>query len=269
MKDTIEVALCQLKTISDKKENIKRAEEMLVEAAIHGANLAVLPEMFNTPFDVRAFGGYAEGEMGPTCEMLSRVAKEYNMVVVGGSIPERDNDELYNTTFVYGQDGERVARYRKKYLFEVDIPKEITFNESRIVSRGEQSVVFEAYGHKFGLAICFDVRFPEYIQQLSQQGAEMIIIPASFNDTTGPAHWELLGRARAVDNQVYLAMVAASPDPASTYASYGHSMLVDPWGEVIEMLDIEETMILRTVDFQVVESIRKEMPLFRIRQEQR
>lgn len=266
MKDSINVALCQLKTVSDKGINIKRAEEMLIEAAVHGADMAILPEMFNTPFDVGAFGGYVESEMGPTCQMLATVAKDYGMVVVGGSIPERDETRLYNTSFVYGPKGKRLAKYRKRHLFDVDIPQEISFQESRILSAGDEAVTFQAFGHTFGLAICFDVRFPEFIHELRQKKAEMIVIPASFNRTTGPAHWELLARARAVDNQAYLAMVATSPDPDATYVSYGHSLLVDPWGEVVTKAGIEEEVLIEKIDFKRVADLRQEMPLEKIRQ---
>ena len=267
--DKINVALCQMKTVADKEENLKRAEEMIVDAAIHGAHIVVLPEMFNTPYDIRAFGGYAEGEVGPTCQMLAKAARENNIVVVGGSIPERDEEYLYNTCFVYGQQGEKLAKYRKKYLFDVEIPEEITFHESRVLSHGAKSIVFKAYGRKFGLAICFDIRCPEYIQKLSKKGAEAIILPASFNTTTGPAHWEILGRARAVDNQCYMVMVATSPDPDSSYHSYGHSMVVDPWGEICTIADMDTEMLLWTLDFDKVASIRERLPLLTIRAERK
>ncbi|QRN85966.1 carbon-nitrogen hydrolase family protein [Clostridia bacterium] len=269
MIEKINVALCQMKTVADKEENLKRAEEMIVEAAIHGAQIAVLPEMFNTPYDIRTFGGYAEGEVGPTCQMLSRAAQENNIVVVGGSIPERDEQFLYNTCFVYDQQGERLAKYRKKYLFDVDIPEEITFRESRVLSHGSKSIVFEAFGHKFGLAICFDIRFPEYIQKLSMKGAEAILMPASFNTITGPAHWEILGRARAVDNQCYMVMVATSPVKGNSYQSHGHSMVVSPWGEICTSADVEEAMILWTLDFRKVANIRERLPLLTIRAERK
>ena len=263
--DRMDIALCQMKTIADKEENLKRAEEMIIDAAIHGAKIAVLPEMFNTPYDIRAFGAYAEGEVGETCQMLARAARENDIVVVGGSTPEREEEYLYNTCFVYDQKGQRIARYRKKYLFDVEMPGEITFHESRVLSHGAKNIVFEAYGHKFGLAICFDIRFPEYIQNLSSLGAEAILVPASFNMTTGPAHWDILGRARAVDNQCYMAMVATSPDPTSSYQSYGHSMLVDPWGEICAIAEREETMLLWTLDFMKVKSVRERLPLLSIR----
>lgn len=267
--DKINVALCQMKTIADKEENLKRAEEMIVEAAIHGAQIVVLPEMFNTPYDIRAFGGYAEGEVGPTCQMLERAARDNNVVVVGGSIPERDEDLIYNTSFVYDQHGERIAKYRKKYLFDVEIPGELTFRESRVLSHGAKSIVFTAYGRKFGLAICFDIRFPEYIQKLSKKGAEAIIMPASFNTVTGPAHWEILGRARAVDNQCYMVMVATSPDAKNSYQSHGHSMVVDPWGEICTSADVEEAMLFWTLDFTTVAKIRGRLPLLGIRAERK
>ncbi len=265
MKDKLTVAVLQMMTVADKEENLKRAREMLSEAAILGADLAVLPEMFNCPYDIRFFAGAAEGESGPSCEMLREEARFHNMVIVGGSIPERDGDLLYNTSFVFDADGNRIAKYRKKYLFDVEIPGSLSFQESQVITPGTGNVTFQACGQTFGLAICFDIRFPEYLGQLIRQGAKALIIPGSFNHVTGPVHWELLGRTRAVDNGAYVVMAAPARNRQSTYQGYGHSMVCDPWGTVCATAEEEEELVVHTLDFRRVDQIREELPLLKAR----
>lgn len=262
MKEKLRVAICQMETVPDKGENLKKAQEMLAEAGLLRADIAVLPEMFNCPYDIRFFAGAAEGEAGESCRMLAEEAAFHNMVVVGGTIPERDGDRLYNTCFVYDGQGQRLARYRKHHLFDIDIPGQVSFRESRVLSSGMGDRFFMAGGRRFGLAICYDIRFPEFIQQLSMGGAEAIVIPGAFNHVTGPAHWELLARTRAVDNQSYVLMAApARSRNKGGYQSHGHSMIADPWGTVVATAGEDEAVVVEELDFSLVEKVRRELPL--------
>lgn len=265
METMVSVALCQMRVQADKEDNLRTAREMVTEAALQGARLVVLPEMFNTPYTVGAFGAFAEGEGGPTCRMLSDLARDNRIVLVGGSIPERDGDRVYNTSFVYGPDGERIARHRKRYLFDVDIGDGVSFRESRVLSPGEGPTLFSAFGRTFGLAICFEIRFPEYIQELRAGGAEALVIPASFTQVTGRAHWEILGRARAVDTQCWLVLVSAADHPEAVFRCHGHSMVVDPWGCIQEEANGGDVLLFGVLDFDQVFSVRRRLPLLAAR----
>ena len=165
--------------------------------------------------------------------MLIDSAIENKVWIIGGSIPERDGDNVYNTCIVVNPEGSIVAKHRKVHLFDIDVPGKITFKESDTLSAGNQLTVFDTPFCRIGLGICYDMRFPEQSQLMKDAGAEMIVFPGAFNLTTGPAHWELLLRGRAVDNQLYVAGVSPARNPSSDYKAWGHSTLVSPWGKYV------------------------------------
>jgi len=201
-------------------------------------------------------------------QMLSQVARETGVVLVGGSIPERDEKtgKLYNTSVVFNEKGEAISIHRKVHLFDIDIPGKMTFKESTTLSAGDRLTVFDCSKGRFGLAICYDLRFPEPAQIAARIGAAGMIYPGAFNTTTGPRSWELLQRARATDNQFYVA--ACSPARAyqaeiddGAYPAYGHSTVVDPWAFVVQTTDEKEGIVRWTLDPDVLAEARKNVPL--------
>lgn len=260
------LAICQMKVQTDKELNLQRAEEMITNAAVQGARLIVLPEIFNSPYQAALFPDYAEIFPGQTSNFLSRMAEKHSICLVGGSIVEKDEtNKIYNSSYVFDENGELIKKYRKAHLFDIDLPGRISFKESATLSPGNDLAVFNYDSIPAGLMICYDIRFPELARVLALEGARLLIIPAAFNLTTGSAHWDLLMRCRAVDNQLFV--VAASParNPDASYQAWGHSMIVDPWGTVIAEADEEEAIILAELDFSLVEKIRKELPLLKQR----
>ncbi|KAK7043726.1 Omega-amidase nit3 [Paramarasmius palmivorus] len=253
------LALIQLGHIgANKTENLKHAREMILKAAAVSKkpDLIVLPECFNSPYGHVHFPVYAEKigfvsgqpydiekSESDSVKMLSAAAKEVGSWLIGGSIPERDstNDNVYNTCTVYNPKGDLVALYRKIHLFDIDIPGKIKFKESETLTGGKDLSFFDTEFARIGLGICYDVRFFELAAIYARQGCHMLIYPGAFNMTTGPLHWELLNRTRAVDNQVYFSMCSPARDLTAGYHAWGHSMVVDPMGKILaEAQDGEE-----------------------------
>jgi len=252
----------QLMVSDDKAKNLENAREKIQEAAKNGAKLIALPECFNCPYSNDSFGPYSESiPDGISCKMLSDAAKENSVYLIGGSIPERDKDnKLYNTSTVYAPDGTLIAKHRKMHLFDIDIPGQITFQESKTLSAGNKFTIFETEFCKIGLGICYDIRFPEYALVAINQGCKFLCYPGAFNMTTGPAHWELLQRARAVDCQLYVAAVSPARNPKSSYQAWGHSTVCGPWGNVITTTDHDEAIIYADIDLDRDDQVRSQIP---------
>ena len=261
-KNEMRIALCQMRVEENKANNLQKAREMLRRSAEAQAELAILPEMFNCPYDRAYFTAYAEPETGETLSMLSAAAKVEGIWIVGGTIPQFSADRrIYNTCSVLNSQGQVVADYQKIHLFDVDLGDEARFTESATFAPGHKVVVFTCGRVRIGLGICYDLRFPELSRLLSLRGADLIIFPSAFTRVTGEAHWELLLRARAVDNQVFIAGVSSAPNPEVSFQAYGHSMVVDPWGKVEASLGDEEEILIVDIDLEKVARIRRELPL--------
>ncbi|MGI6549133.1 MAG: carbon-nitrogen hydrolase family protein [Syntrophomonadales bacterium] len=266
MSKTFKAGICQMKVFDDKETNLASATQMVKEAAAEGCRLVVLPEMFSCPYAARYFPVYAEPIPGMTSGQLSNLAREESICLVAGSIPERgDEGKIYNTSLVFDPEGRMIAKHRKMHLFDVDIPGGITFFESETLSPGQEVTTFATEFGPMGLAICYDMRFPELARAMALQGAKVIIYPAAFNQVTGPLHWEILLRSRAIDNQVFV--IAASPanHPEAAYAAYGHSMAVDPWGKVIAEAGTGEMLLVTQINLETVDRVRKEIPVLKHR----
>ncbi|KAI0710428.1 carbon-nitrogen hydrolase [Cerioporus squamosus] len=277
------LALIQLGGVgTDKAENLKHAREMIKKAASGdgGAkpkpDLVVLPECFNSLYGHVHFPVYAEtigytpgqpydadASESESVKMLSAAAKEEGVWLIGGSIPEREEGtgRLYNTATAYSPKGELVAIHRKVHLFDIDIPGKITFKESEVLSPGNSTNKFDTDFARIGLGICYDVRFPELAMISARQGCHILIYPSAFNTTTGPLHWELLQRARAVDNQVYFSMCSPARDLKQSYHAWGHSMVVDPMGKVIAGTEHGEDIVYAHIDPQVFQEARAGIPV--------
>ncbi|KAH3787617.1 omega-amidase NIT2-like [Dreissena polymorpha] len=255
------LALIQLAVGASKPENLARASRLIKEAATKGANLVALPECFNSPYGTSYFPEYAESIPGPSTEMLLAAAKENNVFLVGGSIPERDGDKIYNTCTVFNPNGDMIAKHRKMHLFDIDVPGKIRFQESETLSPGNNFTMFETPMCKIGIGICYDIRFAEMAQIYARNGCKLLIYPGAFNMTTGPAHWELLQRARALDNQLFVATVSPARDESASYVAWGHSTVVSPWGDVIASKEHEESILLVDIDMERVDQVRNQIPV--------
>lgn len=266
MENSFKIGICQMQVAENKENNITKARFMIGEAAAGGSRLVVLPEMFNCPYASNFFPKYAESfPDGETIKMLSLAAREEGIYLVGGSIPERENGLIYNTSFVFGPRGELLAKHQKIHLFDVELSGGLSFQESKTLGYGRKITVVETGICTLGVAICYDLRFPELSRLMAVMGAELIVIPAAFNMTTGPAHWEMLLRARAVDNQVFVVGAAPARDKNASYVSYGNSAVVDPWGKIIARADDKEEIVYGAIDLTLITKTRRELPLLKHR----
>jgi len=276
------LALIQLGQIgANKSDNLKHARDMILKAASGQGNtkkpdLVVLPECFNSPYGHVHFPVYAENiaftpgkpydvasTTSESVKMLSGAARETETWLIGGSIPERDaqDGKVYNTCTVYNPKGELVATHRKVHLFDIDIPGKITFKESETLTGGTTTNFFDTEFARIGLGICYDVRFPELAMISARKGCHVLIYPGAFNMTTGPLHWELLQRARAVDNQVFMGMCSPARDLTAGYHAWGHSMLVDPMGKIIAEASEKEEIVYADIDPEIMRSARSGIPV--------
>ena len=258
-------ALIQMAVTDRLEGNLETARQKLLEAASNGADIAVLPEMFCCPYQKKYFRACSEPDGGPAQTMLAAAAAEAGIYVVGGTLPEADGESLYNTSYVYDRQGRQIAKHRKLHLFDVDIPGKIRSRESHVFARGNQITTFETEFGTMGLCVCFDVRFQELFQCMSLRGAQAVFVPATFSVSTGTAHWELLLRSRAVDNQCFTVGVSPARDDTASYVSYGNSMAVDPWGTVLCRAGGEETTLYADLDLSRVAAVRQQLPILSAR----
>ena len=257
------LAVVQMQVGDDKRKNIEKAVAMIEEASKNGADVAVLPEIFNSPYDNSCFPIYAEEYPGETSKAMMEVAKKCEIILVAGSIPEKDGDRIFNTSYIYNERGERIGRHRKMHLFDINVKGGQYFKESDVLTPGDDFTVVDTSVGKIGVGICYDVRFPEYFRVLALKGAELIVLPAAFNMTTGPAHWELSLRMRALDNQVYMAAASPARNTEASYVSYANSTVTDPWGKVIVNAGIDECIVYADIDLDREEEIREQLPLLK------
>ena len=257
----MKVFMLQPKVTDDKSANLAKVEKLVEEEGTEEVDFLALPEMFNCPYEAEKFDDYAEKIPGPTTEFLSRLASQHNFYVIGGSMPERANGDIYNTSPVISPDGEIIAKHRKIHLFRVNYPGKIQFDESRYLKGGNEQTVSDTEFGTIGVAICYDLRFPELIRGMAKAGSKVIFLPAAFNTTTGPAHWKPVLRTRAIDNQIFVIAGSPARNRKSSYRAYGHSLIVDPWGEVIAEAGSGEEKLLVELDLTKVDEVRKRLPL--------
>ncbi|KAI8060177.1 carbon-nitrogen hydrolase [Gongronella butleri] len=257
------LALVQLAVGADKATNLDRARAKILEAGTKGANVVVLPECFNSPYGTDYFPEYAEPlQGGPTTTMLSEAAKNAGVYLIGGSFPEKKGDKILNTLTAFDPQGKLIGVHHKVHLFDIDIPNKITFKESDILTAGDSLTHIDTSYGRIGLGICYDIRFPEMALVAARKGCVAMIYPGAFNMTTGPLHWELLQRARAVDNQMYVAACSPARDLEANYHAWGHSTVVDPKGVVLATCEEHETIVYASIDPAEVQSTRETIPLY-------
>jgi len=261
----MKIAQIQMAVSADREANLHRAGELLRQAAAQNADIGVLPEMFCCPYDNSCFDAYSEPEGGPAQRALSALAAELGIYLIGGSLPEKTGGKLYNTSYVYDRQGRQIARHRKVHLFDIDVAGGQRFFESDTLSPGGEVTVFDTEFGPMGLCICFDFRFEELARLMALRGAKVLFVPAAFNMTTGPAHWELLFRQRAVDNQLFTAGTSPARDTAASYTAYGHSIVCDPWGTVLHQCGADEEIAVTELDMGRIDSVRRQLPLLSAR----
>jgi deaminated glutathione amidase len=267
--DLLRVACIQLNASESKADNIERAGLLVARGAATGADLIVLPEKWNGIGPAEFMRANAESlDDGETVEAMRSWARDHKVTIVGGSIAERreGRDKLSNTSVVLDPDGEIVSVYRKIHMFDVEVGGKV-YRESESEEPGEESArVTDIEGWKLGLTICYDLRFPELYRILAVEGAEVITVPAAFTLFTGKDHWELLLRARAVENQCYVVAANQWGTHRDGKASYGRSMIVDPWGIVLAQAPDEDGVIVAELERARMEEVRRALPALANRQ---
>ncbi|MBQ1409954.1 MAG: carbon-nitrogen hydrolase family protein [Oscillospiraceae bacterium] len=257
----LRIAIIQALLRGSAQERGAQVRALVQQAAALKPDLVTLPEIWNGPYQQDLFPSFAEPRFGPSWQLLSELAAAHGIWLSGGSIAEREGGKVYNTAYVFDRTGKEAARHRKMHLFDIQITGGQHFLESQTLTAGNEVTVFDTEFCRMGLCICYDLRFPELARLMVDRGAKLILVPAAFNMTTGPAHWELLFRQRAVDNQVFCIGTSPARDEAASYHAWGHSIVTDPWGRVVTQMDAEEALRVVELDLDLVEQIRAELPL--------
>ena len=268
MNQALRAACVQFRARADKAENIALMAPLVAEAAGRGADVVLLPEKWNAWLDGPELRAQAEQlDSGPTVEMMSDWARTHRVNLIGGSIAiVGDGDRVENVSIAYDRDGTRVAAYTKIHLFDVDVGG-ISYRESDGTAPGSEPVVADLAGVRFGLTVCYDLRFPELYRTLALDGgATVLTVPSNFTLITGMAHWEVLLRARAIENQAFVLATGQHGYPGGLRKpSYGHSMIVDPWGTVLAQAPDGDGVIVADLDMAALADIRESLPALRHR----
>jgi nitrilase len=257
------VAALQMVSTPEVAENLEAAGALLAQAKERGAELALLPEYFCIlgRRDRDKVGVAEDDGAGPIQDFLSAQARAHAMWVIGGTLPLRtaDPSRVYNASLVFDPSGRRIARYDKVHLFRFETATE-RYDESRTLTAGAQTVTFDAPCGRVGLSICYDLRFPELYRALGD--CALIVVPSAFTATTGAAHWEILLRARAIENQCYVLAAAQGGTHPNGRSTYGDSILIDPWGRVIDRLATGPGVVIGDVDPAVTAEVRAGLPAY-------
>jgi predicted amidohydrolase len=265
------VGVVQTNSRDNKDANIAEALAGIDRAARMGAQFVSLPETWTYLGEGTGDEAAAEKIPGNLTQVLADKAREHSIWLHAGSMLEKvdDHDKLYNTTVVFDPVGDIVARYRKIHLFDVDLAGISSYRESDSIEPGDEIVTFDLNGTRVGLAICYDLRFPELFRILALSGAEVIMLPAAFTLMTGKDHWEPLIRARAIENSVFMVAAAQVGDHPPGRQCYGRSMVVDPWGVVLAQAGDIPTVIIATMELDEISRVRGQVPSLKNRMPER
>lgn len=264
----LRVGILQTKVVAQKQQNLDNVRRNLDVLKAKEIDIVTLPEMFNCPYSTENFPIYAEEEGGKSFEFCSNLAKEYQIYLSAGSMPEVDEKgRVYNTAYMFDSNGVKIAKHRKLHLFDIDVKGGQRFFESQTLTKGDEFSTFDTKWGKMGICVCFDFRFPELARLMALDGAKLILVPAAFNMTTGPAHWEILFRTRAMENQIFVVATAPARDTSFSYHSWGHSFAINPWGQILYELDEKEANIICELDLNEVKKYRGEIPMIENRRE--
>lgn len=257
------IALCQTIPSFDPSENLQDVTRKIEKASNEGAQLIAFPEMVIYPYILDKLAELASIAQNFLDE-FRKSAQKYKCYICTGSLPIKVNEKLFNMSYIIGPDGSILHSYAKTHLYDVDFGK-LHVQESQVFSPGERISICKTPLTSIGLQICYDIRFPEVSRSLALQGAELILVPAVFNQVTGPAHWHTMMRARAIENQVYLAAISQGLNRHSPYKAYGHSMVVSPWGDILTEADNQEMILMADISIDLLESTRNQLPLLKHR----
>lgn len=261
------VAAIQMVSRDDVAANLASAQRLIADAAARGARLIVLPENFASFGAGRQLevGKLERASDGPVRRFLAEQARQHGVWIVGGSIPIADSpdpERVFASCLVFNAHGEQVARYNKMHLFDVDVDdKQGSYRESKHFYPGDGAVIVDVDGIKVGLAICYDLRFPELFRAMWRDGAQLFVLPSAFTFVTGAAHWESLIRARAIENLCYVIAPDQGGQHNSQRYTWGHSMIVSPWGEILASAEQGEAVVLADLDFDTQRQQRAQLPV--------
>ena len=268
MKETILAAAIQMNSGEDKQSNLDTAIRLVEQAAARGAELIALPELFNCLGRFEAVVEAAEPIPGPPSDTMGSLGARLQITLCAGSICEQSSTagKGYNTSLLFGPEGKLLARYRKIHLFDIDLPRQVTIQESRYIVPGDTVIASETPLGRLGQATCYDLRFPELFRRLADHAVEIMILPSAFTRPTGRDHWEILLRARAVENQAYLIAPNQCGYHTPELVSYGHSAIVDPWGRLLASApEDSEEVILAELTHNQLEHVRTNLPALKHR----
>ena len=255
------IGLAQMNARDDKEKNVASAVTMIGQLAAAGAELVLLPEHFDFIGPDEQKSGQAESVEDSSClAKLRECAIENKIYVHIGSFLEREGEKVFNTGIVYSPSGQIIAKYRKIHLFDVQIPGGRTYLESQTITPGDRTTHFRIGDFVFGMATCYDLRFPELFRNLVAQGVHVFLLPAAFTLRTGKDHWELLLRARAVENQCWIAAAGQWGTAPPNHDSYGRSMVIDPWGLVVAQASDGITTLIAELDMDRLKEVRMSFP---------
>jgi len=259
-------AAIQMASSPSVSSNLWEAEKLIAEAAKAGAKLVALPENFALMGDheLDKIKAKEPDGSGPIQTFLATVAKKYAVWVIGGTIPIAgdDDNKVRAACVIYNDQGERVARYDKMHLFDVNVPgTSEVYRESDSIEQGSQPLIIDTPFGRLGVAVCYDLRFPEFFRKLSSQGVEILVIPSAFTAETGAAHWELLLRARAVENLCYVIAPNQGGFHLNGRRTFGHSMIIDPWGVVLDCYKTGGGFVCADIDLERLEKVRSAFPV--------
>lgn len=260
MKD-FKIATCQMNVVDNKDTNIEHAIQLIKKASSNGAKLITLPEMFNTPYDNSKFIEYCEEETtSKTLNSMQDIAREENIYLQSGSIPEKESNHLYNTAYLINPKGKIIGKHRKMHMFDIDTDN-MKFTESDTLTPGDSVTTIKTHLANISIVICYDIRFPELWTLMNKNNSDIILLPGAFNKTTGPLHWETLIKARAIDNQCYVVATSPSQIENPYYVAWGHSMIVNPWGKIIAKAHENEEILYANITQSSLSSVRNQIPV--------
>jgi predicted amidohydrolase len=261
------IAAVQMTSTQDIQENLATAKKWVKEAAHQGAKLVVLPEMFalmamDQMEKIKAAELFGKGVIQ---DFLADLAKQNKIWLVAGTIPilvDSASHKAHAACLVFNEEGQLMGRYDKIHLFDVDLAgTSESYQESKVITAGKNLTVIKTPFGKLGIAVCYDIRFPEMFRLMHEQGVEIVALPAAFTFTTGSVHWDILVRARAIENQVYMIAAGQTGVHPNNRKTYGHSMIVDPWGAIKASLPVEQGIIVADIDLNFLKKMRSEFPV--------
>ncbi|MDA3932103.1 MAG: carbon-nitrogen hydrolase family protein [Tenericutes bacterium] len=245
------------------KENMNHIQELLSTKTDEQYDFIILPEMFMTPYELNYFQINQQNQNSDVIQQLKGIAKQFNSYLIAGSIPETENGNIYNTSFIFNRKGELITKYQKIHLFSVIYPDGKKFSESDCLSPGNNIVSFNTEFGKMGVMICFDIRFPYLAKKIRDLNTKVIFVPAAFNNYTGPLHWHTTFKARAIDNQMYFVSASPARESFGEYQPYGHSLVVDPYGKIINELSEHEDSMTVDIDLNLIKEARESIPIIK------